>query len=420
MLAKDSVLRKFLRTIDPFMRIKRAIRGKKEPNSIVLPLLSHAKQKVHAADILRSYDYISKDNNPTKSYGIVWVVPSVGNGTSGGHLNIFRFIRNLEKIGYNNQTIFFLGEYPDADTNAIRHKISQNFCDINAKIVVSEEQIPECYFLIATAWQTAYVVNRSTKANKKLYFVQDFEPYFFPKGTEYLLAEDTYRFGFTAITAGSWLSDKLSKDYGMEAYPVGFGVDHNLYFPKERVKKSKADCFNIFFYARPFTARRSTLLGILALEKLYQTHKNIHVTIAGETLSSWEFSFPYNDIGSVHISKLGEIYNQCDIALVLSATNASLLPIEALSCGCVVVTNKGAWNEWECDEDTTILCEGSIFDIANKISDAISNPHILEEKRKNFITKSHHNVSWEEETIKLDNILRKLDNDNYRDQQVKG
>ena len=37
-----------------------------------------------------------------------------------------------------------------------------------------------------------------------VYFVQDFEPLFYPMGSDYLLAENTYRKGLYHITTGAW------------------------------------------------------------------------------------------------------------------------------------------------------------------------------------------------------------------------
>ena len=48
---------------------------------------------------------------------------------------------------------------------------------------------------------------------------------FYPAGSEALLAEATYRFGFHGITAGRWLADRLRRDYGMQADHFDFGRD---------------------------------------------------------------------------------------------------------------------------------------------------------------------------------------------------
>ena len=47
---------------------------------------------------------------------------------------------------------------------------------------------------------------RDASRARRLYFVQDYEPYFYATSSESMLAENTYRFGFTAITATDTLA----------------------------------------------------------------------------------------------------------------------------------------------------------------------------------------------------------------------
>lgn len=42
---------------------------------------------------------------------INWFIPAVGKG-SGGHLNIFRFIKNLEALGFESRIVIVGGKYP--------------------------------------------------------------------------------------------------------------------------------------------------------------------------------------------------------------------------------------------------------------------------------------------------------------------
>src|SRR5690606_37442928 len=64
---------------------------------------------------------------------------------------------------------------------------------------------PDVDAIFATAWETAYPVFVDPSTARRLYFVQDFEPTFYATGSNSVLAENTYRFGFHGITAGRWL-----------------------------------------------------------------------------------------------------------------------------------------------------------------------------------------------------------------------
>src|SRR5690606_28754726 len=138
--------------------------------------------------------------------------------------------------------------------------------DISVKKVT---QYKDSDVIIATGWETAYpVFNLKTRAHK-FYFVQDFEPLFYGYGSKAILAENTYKMGFYGITAGRWLTKKVS-EYGMEADYFNFGADLDIYRPavSEKIKKQK----KVVFYARPVTERRAFELGVITLEIFHKKH----------------------------------------------------------------------------------------------------------------------------------------------------
>ncbi|MFC7480042.1 hypothetical protein ACFQX7_08395 [Luedemannella flava] len=83
---------------------------------------------------------------------------------------------------------------------------------------------------VASAWSTAHVLaSRADLRTRRLYFIQDYEPFFYPQGSEYHLAADTYRFGFRAITVGPMIAQILRDEYHVEAAVAEFGVDTAVY-----------------------------------------------------------------------------------------------------------------------------------------------------------------------------------------------
>jgi hypothetical protein len=69
---------------------------------------------------------------------INWFIPPVGKG-SGGHLNIFRFIRNLENLGYQNR-IIIVG-IPQTKSAAIAKKNNHAVFVIKAMVFVIEATV---------------------------------------------------------------------------------------------------------------------------------------------------------------------------------------------------------------------------------------------------------------------------------------
>ena len=133
-------------------------------------------------------------------------------------------------------------------------------------------------------------------------------------------------------------------------------VDHKTYFNKELEKRRK-----VFFYARPATPRRGFEIGIKALEIFAKRNPKFEILLAGQKLSGLRLNFPFTDVGYVTWSKLNDIYNECAVALIISLTNYSLLPLEIMAAGCPVVTNFGENNEKNLPEESVIYSHLSPF-----------------------------------------------------------
>jgi glycosyltransferase involved in cell wall biosynthesis len=281
---------------------------------------------------------------------INWVIPDIGMG-SGGHLNIFRLIGNLEKLGFRS-TIVINGGSQFKDSDTAKKFLVRNFLPIEASIVIGQANMKPAWFTFATSWQTAYTVRGFRSTIQKCYFVQDFEPWFYPPGSEYVFAEETYRFNFYGVTAGSWLAKKLADQYGMRTAAMSFSYDKHLYRVLPKVESNKK-C--VFFYARPNTPRRGFELGLLVLDAVAKRVPGFHAVIAGVDTSNYKIDYSFSNCGIARLEDLPALYSQCDAALVLSFTNLSLLPLEVMACGCPVVSNAGANVEWLLNSNNSVL-----------------------------------------------------------------
>ena len=150
---------------------------------------------------------------------IHWVIPDYGIG-AGGHMTIFRMVYFLEKLGHR-QTIWIQNARNYRSPALAKETIAQHYQPIGQNVDVhflpDETEWISGDVAIATDCWTAYPVRSMSKFKKRFYFIQDYEPMFHPMGENYLIAEQTYDFGFTAITAGTWLKKK-AEDNGMTAY----------------------------------------------------------------------------------------------------------------------------------------------------------------------------------------------------------
>lgn len=286
---------------------------------------------------------------------VTWFVPPVGQG-SGGHLNVFRFVRLLEERGFQCR-IVVCHEMRRIDAATARHQIREWFAPVDAPVYMHPaDEVPPSHFAIATGWQTAYAVKAFRGAVQPVYFVQDYEPSFHGSGSIATFAENTYWFGFPTITAGTWLADLMRNTYGVESHALGFGLDHALYRPVESAPRTGR---NVFFYARPPTERRGFELGMLALKMLCARMPDVTVHLAGWPLERFRIPFPHVNHGLLPVARLPALYGCCDAALVFSFSNASLLPLEIMACGTPVVSNRGPHVEWLLNERNAMLVDAT-------------------------------------------------------------
>lgn len=360
-------------------------------------------------DVLSFYDFVrqipsTEKLNPAdvSSKIINWVIPPYGRG-SGGHLNIFRFISNLEQLGFTCY-ITIVGKSHIPSEEQAQNEINEWFLPLNAKVFLGIENSPPAFYTFATGWQTAYDVAACRSTVHRCYFVQDFEPWFYSAGSEYVFAEETYKLGLIGITAGDWLAKKLSTDYGMTTYPVGFSFDRALYKP---IPKRDKKIQRVFFYARPPTSRRAFELGLLVLDEVVKRMPDVKVVFAGWDVSEFVIPFEHLNAGTLSLEALPDLYGQCDVALVLSFSNLSLLPLELMACGVPVVSNTGDHTQWLLNEENSILKKPTVLDLATGVCAVLQTPELADRLRINGI-KTAENTDWMVEAQKMASILNSI------------
>lgn len=274
---------------------------------------------------------------------IAWIMSPPGR-ESGGHQNLFRFIKFAEEAGHKCSIYFYSTQELSPSIRETRAMVSDSsaYANVDASMQIYSRDSgvkSGTHALFATGWETAYPAFLDRSDARRFYFVQDYEPSFYALGSQALLAENTYKFGFHGITAGGWLSHKLSTEYGMTCDSFDFAVDKTHYSVTNTGKRDE-----IFFYARPVTARRAFELGILALADFAEMRPDVTINLAGWDVSSWDIPFEYKNLASLDLTELNTVYNRCAAGLVLSLTNMSLLPLELMSSGVAPVVNDGPNN----------------------------------------------------------------------------
>ena len=308
-----------------------------------------------------------------KSTHIAWIMSPPGK-ESGGHQNLFRFIDFAERAGHRCTIYLYQANEVPVSISGIREMLERSsaYANVRADIRVYDrdqgiDSAADAIF--ATGWETAYPSYLSKSRARRFYFVQDFEPSFYALGSEAILAENTYRFGFHGITAGGWLAHKLHNEYGMQTDSFDFAVDTTHYSVTNTGRRNE-----IFFYARPVTPRRAFEFGLLALADFALEQPDAVINLAGWDVSNWEIPFEHRNLASLDISELNAVYNRCAAGLVMSLSNMSLLPLELMSAGVTPVVNDGPNNRMVSDNPFIEYVPTSPRAIARRLAAVIDRP----------------------------------------------
>lgn len=264
---------------------------------------------------------------------IAWVcfAPIVG---SGGHTTLFRMVAAAAERGHRNVLVLIGTRLSELAAARESLRLGWPWLDVEVRHV--DDGFGDVDVVVASSWETAHVVASRTAALAvhRWYFIQDFEPFFYPRGAQYSLAEDTYRFGFGNIALGEMVHRSLAA-IGVASTAVPFGRDEGVYSLSGRAPRS-----GVCVYVRANNDRRGYLLAKKAIQQFHELHPEQQVHIYGDEVLDW--GVPVTNHGYLSPQQLNGLYNRIIGGLALSFTNVSLVAGELLSAGAIPVLNDHA------------------------------------------------------------------------------
>jgi glycosyltransferase involved in cell wall biosynthesis len=337
---------------------------------------------------------------PGEGLTVAWVCVPPGGG-SGGHTTMFRLAAALEDAGH--RCVIYLQDQHAWSIEQHRRTIRQWWPWLRAEIRDLADGIEDAHAVFATAWLTAYPVLASPARGVRFYLVQDFEPSFFAAGSEALLAEATYRFGFHGVTAGKWLAELLRRDYGMPADHFDFGCDVGTY-RIDRAPGAANSREGVCCYCRPSTPRRAHALAMVALDLLAARQPAVPIHLFGESVRG--LTFPATQHGTLTPQRLNELYNRCIAGLALSATNVSLVPQEMLAAGCIPVVNDAEQSRVVLENPHVVYAPPTPFGLAAALEDLVLRPRPERAAAAEAGAASMRGASWDDAGKQVERVVR--------------
>lgn len=311
-----------------------------------------------------------------RTWAVNWYMWPFESAYYGGVMTILRFAAHMRQQGVRQRVLICGG----ADVREVNARIAEVFpvlADTEVIALDSAEaiaNIPHADISFATLWTTAYVLLRVRNAGLKFYFMQDYEPLFYPAGSTYAQAELTYRFGFYGIGNAQSIREIYVNDYGGQAHTLAPAVDTSI-FHLPATPRAAAP-LRLFYYARPGVPRNSFELAACALRRLkHRMGSAVEIDCAGANWKPEDYGLGglVNALGMLPYRATADLYQRCHVGLVMMMTrHPSYLPFELMACGALVVSNQNDANRWLLKAgENCLLAPASATALAQTLEDAL-------------------------------------------------
>ncbi len=267
-------------------------------------------------------------------YSIAFLIPGMQAG-SGGHTSILRLGTHLAGFGHDVAYI----RTAQADVDELEAAARANLPGWKGRFRDHAALASESFDIgVATKWNTCSdLLRHQERFGLKMYFIQDFEPFFYGIGENYLLALHTYKLGLKMVSLGGWNARMIQAFLGRKAEAVDFPVELSEYpLTPRRIALDRTVRFAV--YLRNETKRAPFLI----LEQLRHVVEGLKER--GITAEIFYFGLdtafptPYGaNLGMLTPAGLRALYLRSDFGVVASLTNISLVNYEMIASGLPVI-----------------------------------------------------------------------------------
>ena len=287
---------------------------------------------------------------------VVFILPSVVLG--GGTLSVLQHVDELLMRGVQARVISL------QKTNVIDRPY------LAPAITLSAEEIMELDFsnqkVVATFWTTAYLVKAITERypqTRGYYYVQDYEPWFYARPTEFHSvekAERSYELNLTQVAKTGYPKRIVEKNHGSEVHLIRPGIDLNIFYPGEQ-EMNRGRPRLVAMY-RPETARRGTKEMLKLFAELGRRLPELKITLFGSDRKELpELEGLAESMGKLRPQEVAKLYRQSDIIVDLSYWHGfGRMGLEGMACGVVpVLSSSGGIERYAEDGRNAFVIPGS-------------------------------------------------------------
>ena len=350
---------------------------------------------VNPGELCRKNSQLLKVKHGGRERQVTYILPSVGVG--GGPRVVFEHLNRLYADGMDVQLFTLTPWRP-----WIPLKCPVTVCDGDADLLARLRTVGGVK--VATWWATASIVLQSCQDGGKgipAYFVQDIESSYYmddPQKQREVCA--TYDPAMRHLTNSLWIAEQLNRHFGIGAAVVRPGINHDMF---RVIDKTERRPNRVFIFARTYPLKNWTRL----CDALESVEPRPELTLAGTErldIPTWaDYRVSASD------EEIAACYNEATVFVQPSIHEGFCLPIlEAMACGCPVVTTRCEGNE-EFIKDGVNCLTVPWYDaalIARAVQTIIRDPELQGALRQGGL-KTAAEFQWEPSISKLATLYKK-------------
>lgn len=266
---------------------------------------------------------------------------------------------------------------------------------------------PKPNLYVATNWQSftpTYLMYRKYNV-PMMYFIQADEAEFSNNKLYKKHAVNTYISDVQKFTHSKWLVEKFQNKYGTELINVGFGIDHNKFYPRN----FRSD--KILFTIARMGLTKGFPVFVRAVNRLWNFRQDFKVIIAGDkfAVNKEVFNFPFEFLGWISNDELlADLYSRSIFVSTGLNETLPMPPLEAMACGgCVVMSLNGGSAEYaKGGENCLLTTPGNDKELTEKLNSILSQDSLREDLRFGAINTAKR-YDWAKVVNKVMPLIRK-------------
>lgn len=213
--------------------------------------------------------------------------------------------------------------------------------------------VPDADVVLVSHWRDVpSVAALANGKGRKLYYVQAYETDFLDDAEEKAAADATYRLPLEHVVPSAWLGRLMRDRFGRASTKIGYGLDFARFpLPEPRPLHDPPRCLMQHHYLET----KGVADGLRAFAIARREVPGLTLSLFGP--QSRDVASADRRLGFVLPADVGRVYLDHDVFVWPSRREGyGLPPVEAMACGCAVVTtDNGGSEEFAVPEETALV-----------------------------------------------------------------